>query len=72
MKNRYLFGAGVALAIAFGGAEAHAQIFGPYPPGAFYLGPKGGSTKLFSQTPGIAVQGPRGVIVTPQVKPTVN
>ena len=51
MRNRYLLGAGIALAIAFGGAEAHAQLFGPYPPGAFYLGPEGGWTKLFSQTP---------------------
>jgi OOP family OmpA-OmpF porin len=72
MKNRYLLGAGIALGIAFGGAQAQAQMFGPYPPGAFYLGPEGGWTKLFSQTPGVAVQGPRGVIVTPQVQPTVN
>ena len=44
MRNRFLLGAGVALAIAFGGAEAHAQMFGPFPPGAFYLGPEGGWT----------------------------
>src|ERR1700751_1545198 len=72
MKNRYLLGAGIPLGLAFGGAQAQAQMFGPFPPGAFYLGPEGGWTKLFSQTPGIAVQGPRGVIVTPQVQPTVN
>ncbi|MBV8737073.1 MAG: OmpA family protein [Alphaproteobacteria bacterium] len=72
MKNRYLLGAGVALAIAFGGAQAHAQMFGPFPPGAFYLGPEGGWTKLFNSTPGIAIQGPRGVIVTPQTNPTIS
>ena len=72
MRNRYLLGASVALAIVFGGAQAHAQIFGPFPPGAFYLGPEGGWTKLTSQTPGIAVQGPRGLIVTPSIAPTVN
>jgi outer membrane protein OmpA-like peptidoglycan-associated protein len=51
MRHRYLLGAGVALALAFGGAQAHAQLnfFGPYPPGAFYLGPEGGWTQLMSQ-----------------------
>ena len=49
MRNRYLLGAGVALAIAYGGVGAHAQFFGPYPPGAFYLGPEGGWTHLTSQ-----------------------
>jgi len=51
MRNRYLLGAGVALAVAFGGVQAHAQlnIFGPYPPGAFYLGPEGGWTSLQDQ-----------------------
>jgi OmpA-OmpF porin, OOP family len=63
MNNRYLLGAGVALAIAFGGAEAHAQFFGPYPPGAFYLGPEGGWTHLTSQTPSVTVQGPSGFVV---------
>lgn len=50
MRNRCLLGAGVALAVAFGGVQAHAQFFGPYPPGAFYLGPEGGWTQLTSQT----------------------
>ena len=72
MRNRGLLGAGIALAIALGGAQAQAQFFGPYPPGAFYLGPEGGWTKLFSQSPGIAIQGPAGAIVTPREKPTVN
>src|SRR5271166_1797660 len=47
MRNRYLLGAGVALAMAFGGAQAHAQ-WGPYP-GAFYIGPEGGWTSLSNQ-----------------------
>lgn len=50
MSNRYLLGAGVALAMALGVAQAQAQFFGPYPPGAFYLGPEGGWTQLTSQT----------------------
>ena len=28
MRNRYLLGAGVALAVAFGGAQAQAQVMG--------------------------------------------
>ena len=72
MRNRGLVGAGIALAIALTGAQAQAQFFGPYPPGAFYLGPEGGWTKLFSQSPDIAIRGPRGAIVTPREKPTVN
>ncbi|HEY3912183.1 MAG TPA: OmpA family protein [Stellaceae bacterium] len=52
MTNRCLLGAGVALAVALGGVQAHAQmlgnLFGPYPPGAFYLGPEGGWTQLQS------------------------
>jgi OmpA-OmpF porin, OOP family len=55
MRNRGLLGAGVALAVAFGCAQAQAQIagqsfFGPYPPGAFYFGPEGGWTSLQSQS----------------------
>jgi OOP family OmpA-OmpF porin len=72
MRNRGLVGAGIALAIALTGAQAQAQFFGPYPPGAFYLGPEGGWTKLFSQSPGIAVRGPAGEIVTPRINPTIN
>ncbi len=53
MTNRCLLGAGVALAVALGGVQAHAQLgnlslFGPFPPGAFYLGPEGGWTQLQS------------------------
>src|SRR6266481_3056269 len=44
MRKRYLLGAGVALAVAFGCAEAHAQ-WGPYP-GVWYIGPEGGWTSL--------------------------
>src|SRR6266404_5336496 len=54
MTNRYLLGAGVALAVALGGAQAHAQLGGVFPPpgtpGAFYIGPEGGWTKLTNQT----------------------
>lgn len=51
MKSRYLLGAGVALAAAFGCAEANAQfafLGGPYPV-AYYVGPEGGWTKLNDQ-----------------------
>jgi OmpA-OmpF porin, OOP family len=64
MRNRYLLGAGAALAIALGGVQAHAQFFGPYPPGAFYLGPEGGWTSLFNQNSTVAVRGPAGAIVS--------
>jgi OmpA-OmpF porin, OOP family len=51
MTNRYLLGAGVALAVALGGAQAHAQLF-PWNqqgvPGAWYIGPEGGWTNLSS------------------------
>jgi OmpA-OmpF porin, OOP family len=60
MRHRYLLGAGVALAMALGGVEAQAQFFGPYPPGAFYLGPEGGWTKLTDENPTVAVTGPGG------------
>jgi len=53
MTNRYLLGAGVALAVAFGGAEANAQLF-PWNqtgvPGAWYIGPEGGWTSLNNPT----------------------
>jgi len=69
MRNRSLLGAGVALAVAFGGAQAQAQLagqsfFGPYPPGAFYLGPEGGFTSLTSQNPDATIQGPKGFVVS--------
>jgi outer membrane protein OmpA-like peptidoglycan-associated protein len=51
MKSRYLLGAGAALAVAFGCADANAQfafLGGPYPV-AFYVGPEGGWTSLSNQ-----------------------
>jgi outer membrane protein OmpA-like peptidoglycan-associated protein len=51
MKSRYLLGAGAALAVAFGCADANAQfawLGGPYPV-AFYVGPEGGWTSLANQ-----------------------
>src|SRR5215510_3700885 len=51
MKSRYLLGAGAALAVAFGCAEANAQfafLGGPYPV-AWYVGPEGGWTSLSNQ-----------------------
>jgi OmpA-OmpF porin, OOP family len=71
MSNRYLLGAGVALAMALGGVQAHAQFmgqsfFGPYPPGAFYLGPEGGWTQLMSQTNTFTATRPNGT--TAQIK----
>jgi OmpA-OmpF porin, OOP family len=67
MTNRCLLGAGVALAVAFGGVQAHAQLGGLFPPpgtpGAFYIGPEGGWTKLTDQTDtvnGRIVTGPGG------------
>ena len=52
MKNRYLLGAGVALAVTFGGAQANAQqytMWGYTYPYAFYIGPEGGWTSLANQ-----------------------
>ena len=48
MTNRRLLGAGVALAVALGGVQAHAQLFPwnqPGVPGAWYIGPEGGWPK---------------------------
>src|SRR6516164_8235030 len=53
MRNRCLLGAGVALAVALGGAQAHAQLFPWNQPGgvgAWYIGPEGGWTSLTSQS----------------------
>src|SRR5271167_1265808 len=69
MTNRCLLGAGVALAVAFGGVQAHAQAFNPggiFPtgaPGAWYIGPEGGWTNLTSQSGSISsvtFTGPNG------------
>src|SRR6478672_9088105 len=53
MKNRYLLGAGAALAMALGSAEADAQgtysMWGWQYPVAFYIGPEGGWTQLNNQ-----------------------
>ncbi|MBV8090548.1 MAG: hypothetical protein JO139_13425, partial [Alphaproteobacteria bacterium] len=50
MTNRYLLGAGVALAVALGGVQAHAQLFPYGAPGVWYIGPEGGWTSLTSQS----------------------
>src|SRR5215469_10434241 len=50
MTNRCLLGAGVALAVALGGVQAHAQLFPYGTPGAWYIGPEGGWTSLTSQS----------------------
>jgi OmpA-OmpF porin, OOP family len=69
MINRCLLGAGVALAVALGGVQAHAQwnIFGPYPPGSFYLGPEGGWTHLNDRTNSgnVTVRVPRLTLLNP-------
>ncbi len=53
MKTRYLLGAGAALAVAFGCAEANAQFQVPFlssfGPPVFYVGPEGGWTSLSNQ-----------------------
>src|SRR5689334_11738994 len=49
MKNRYLLGASVALAVALGSVEANAQLPGGPCPVAYYLGPEGGWTSLSDQ-----------------------
>src|SRR4051794_29105757 len=47
MKTRYLMGAGLALAVAFGWSQANAQWF-PLPSGpmSYYIGVEGGYTGL--------------------------
>ena len=50
MTNRCLLGAGIALAVAIGGVQAHAQLFPYGTPGAWYIGPEGGWTSLTSQS----------------------
>jgi OmpA-OmpF porin, OOP family len=76
MTNRYLLGAGVALAVALGGAHAHAQLWPTGAPGAWYIGPEGGWTKLTNQTDSISSStftGPNGQPFTiPPVGGTVN
>jgi OOP family OmpA-OmpF porin len=51
MKNRYLLGAGVALAMALGSVQASAQLLSMFSgPKAFYFGGEGGWTALPDQT----------------------
>jgi OmpA-OmpF porin, OOP family len=67
MTNRYLLGAGVALAVAFGGAQAHAQLFPYGAPGVWYIGPEGGWTSLNNQSESVSSStftGPNGAIFT--------
>ncbi len=79
MTNRCLLGAGVALAVAFGGAQAHAQLFPwnqPGVAGAWYIGPEGGWTSLTSQsesTSPVSFTGPNGgTFTTPGFNATPN
>src|SRR5262249_3347579 len=74
MTNRYLLGAGVALAVALGGAQAHAQsVWWPTgTPWAWYIGPEGGWTSLTSSNngtvTGVSFVGPNGgTFTTPGV-----
>ena len=76
MTNRFLLGAGVALAVAFGGAQAHAQglgsLFPAGAPGVWYIGPEGGWTSLISNSTSISptrFTGPNGgTFTTPGVR----
>src|SRR5215831_3412292 len=72
MTNRYLLGAGVALAVMFGGAQAHAQWWPTGAPGAWYIGPEGGWSSLTSSNngtvSGVSFTGPNGgTFTTPGV-----
>src|SRR6516162_3813751 len=74
MTNRYLLGAGVALAVAFGGAQAHAQSawWPTGTPWAWYIGPEGGWSKLTNNNngtvSGVSFIGPNGgTFTTPGV-----
>jgi OmpA-OmpF porin, OOP family len=67
MTNRCLLGAGVALAVALGGIQAHAQLFPQGVPGVWYIGPEGGWTSLTSQsesTSPVSFTGPNGATFT--------
>jgi OmpA-OmpF porin, OOP family len=51
MRNRFLLGAGVALAVALSWADARAQLFAmPAGPGAWYFGGEGGWTSLENES----------------------
>ena len=76
MTNRCLLGAAVALAVAFGGVQARAQLFPTGAPGAWYIGPEGGWTKLTNQTDQVSPShftGPGGGVFSfPGTSPTAN
>src|SRR5215472_16483411 len=81
MTNRYLLGAGVALAVALGGVQAHAQFaqsawWPTGTPWAWYIGPEGGWTSLTSQsesTSSVHFNGPNGgTFSTPGFNATPN
>jgi OmpA-OmpF porin, OOP family len=76
MTNRCLLGVGIVLAMAFGGAQAQAQWWPTGAPGAWYIGPEGGWTKLTNQTDTISpttFTGPTGGPFTfPGTAPTAN
>jgi OmpA-OmpF porin, OOP family len=72
MKNRCLLGAGVALAVVFGSAQAHAQWWPTGSPWTWYIGPEGGWTSLNSNNSGtvsgVSFTGPNGgTFTTPGV-----
>jgi len=55
MKNRFLLGAGIALAVALSWADARAQLFAsPTGPGAWYFGGEGGWSALDNASGSIA------------------
>jgi OmpA-OmpF porin, OOP family len=82
MTNRRLLGAGIALAVAFSGVQAHAQFSGWFPtgtPGVWYIGPEGGWTKLTNQTDtttrsqfGGGIPGGTTLFTIPSASPTAN
>jgi OOP family OmpA-OmpF porin len=81
MTNRCLLGAAVALAVALGGTQAHAQgfpgsLFPAGAPGAWYIGPEGGWTSLTNQSDSLSpvhFTGPNGgTFSTPGFNATPN
>ena len=76
MTNRCLLGAWAALALALGSAQAHAQLWPTGAPGAWYIGPEGGWTKLTNQTDQVSPShftGPGGGVFSfPGTSPTAN
>ena len=86
MTNRCLLGAGVALAVVFGGAQAHAQSYVQSQPQSWwwptgtpwgpYIGPEGGWTSLTSNSghvSGATFTGPTGGgFTTPGANVTPN